>query len=116
MPTDPSRGGVAGQLHLRFVQSLPGARTNSDVPGAITWSTSASAVATVSSSLVTGVSAGTATITACVTATTNCASTLAVVGAQLDTGSLPYQRYAIGNAQTFTSLTLRAGTVTALAA
>jgi len=115
IPPDPILLGLNGQLHLRFVQSLPAARPNSDVPGTVTWSTSAAAVATVSSGLVTGVSAGTATITACVVATTNCASTLAVVGANLDTGSLPYQRYAIGNAQTFTSLTLRAGTVTVLA-
>ena len=115
IPPDPILLGLGGQLHLRFVQSLPGARPNSNVPGTVTWSTSAAAVATVSSGLVTGVSAGTATITACVVATTNCANTLAVVGAQLDTGSLSYQRYAIGNAQTFTSLTLRAGTVTVLA-
>jgi hypothetical protein len=115
LPPDPILLGLNGQLHLRFVQSLPAARPNSDVPGTITWSTSAAAVATVNGGLVTGVSAGTATITACVLATTNCANTLAVVGAQLDTVSLPYQRYAIGNAQTFTSLTLRAGTVTVLA-
>src|SRR6266852_3386411 len=115
IPPDPILLGLGGQLHLRFVQSLPGARPNSNVPGTGTWSTSAAAVATVSSGLVTGVSAGTATITACVVATTNCANTLAVVGAQLDTGSLSYQRYAIGNAQTFTSLTLRAGTVPVLA-
>jgi hypothetical protein len=115
LPPDPILLGLNGQLRLRFVQSLPAARPNSDVPGTVTWSTSAAAVATVNGGLVTGVSAGTATITACVLATTNCANTLAVVGAQLDTVSLPYQRYAIGNAQTFTSLTLRAGTVTVLA-
>jgi hypothetical protein len=118
IPPDPILLGLGGQLHLRFVQSLPGARPNSNVPGGVTWSTSASAVATVSGGLVTGASAGTATITACVVATTKCASTLAVVGSQLDTRLgplLPYQRFAIGNAQAFTSLTLRAGTVTYLA-
>jgi hypothetical protein len=115
LPPDPILLGLSGKLQLRFVQSLPAARPNTNVPGVVTWSTDNAAVATVSGGLVTGVSAGTATIKACV-ATTNCASTLAVVGGSLDIpGTLPYTRYAIGNAQTFTSLTLRSGTVTALA-
>src|SRR5229473_3477122 len=51
IPPDPILLGLGGQLHLRFVQSLPAARPNSDVPGTVTWSTSAAAVATVSSGL-----------------------------------------------------------------
>jgi hypothetical protein len=114
LPPDPILLGLSGKLQLRFVQSLPAARPNTDVLGAVTWTTGNASVATVSGGLVTGVSAGTATIKACVA--TNCASTLAVVGSSLDIpGTLPYQRYAIGNSQTFTSLILRAGTVTALA-
>src|SRR5439155_22519 len=84
-----------------------------DLTGTATWTSSATAVASAATGVVTGVSAGTATITACVA--TNCASTLAVVGDDLDVpGNLPYQRYAIGNSQKFTSLRLRQGTVTYL--
>ena len=125
LPPDPILLGLSGKLQLRFVQSLPAARPNTNVPGAV-WSTDNASVATVSGGLVTGVSTGKAIIQACVNVI-NCASTLAFVGDSLDTGAppgvppvvppakLPYQRYAIGNAQTFTSLILRAGTVTALA-
>jgi len=75
LPPDPILLGLSGKLQLRFVQSLPAARPNSDVPGVVTWTTDNASVATVSGGLVTGVAAGTATIKACVA--TNCASTLA---------------------------------------
>jgi hypothetical protein len=111
-PPDPILLGLGGKLQLQFLQS--GTSTHpSDLTGTATWTSSATAVASVASGLVTGVSAGTATITACVA--TNCASTLAVVGNDLDTGSFSYQRYAIGNSQKFNSLRLRQGTVTYLA-
>lgn len=114
IPADPFLLGITGQLHLRFVQTGLTGRPNSDVTGVVNWSTSNASVATVSSGLVTGAAAGTATITAC-TATNNCASSLAVVGSSLDIpGTLTYQRYAIGNSQTFTSLRLRSGIVTYL--
>jgi hypothetical protein len=112
LPPDPILLGLSGKLQLRFVQSLPAGRPNTNVAGA-NWTTDNAAIATVSGGLVTGVSAGTAIIKACVA--TNCDTTLAVVGSSLDTGTLPYKQYAIGNAQTFTSLSLRSGSVTALA-
>ena len=112
-PADPFLLGLGGNLPLQFLQY--GASTQpTDLTGSATWTSNATAVASVSGGTVTGVSAGTATITACVA--TNCASTLAVVGDSLDIpGALPYQRYAIGSAQTFSSLRLRPGTVTYLA-
>ena len=112
-PPDPILLGLGGKLQLLFLQY--GATTQpSDLTGTATWTSSATAVASVASGVVAGVSAGTATITACVA--TNCASTLAVVGDDLDVpGNLPYQRYAIGNSQKFNSLRLRQGTVTYLA-
>src|SRR5437763_357819 len=111
-PPDPILLGLGGKLQLLFLQY--GATTQpSDLTGTATWTSSATAVASVASGVVTGVSAGTSTITACVA--TNCASTLAVVGNDLDVpGNLPYQRYAIGNSQKFNSLRLRQGTVTYL--
>jgi hypothetical protein len=114
-PPDPILLGLGGKLPLQFLQY--GATTQpSDLTGTATWTSSATAVASVAGGLVTGVSAGTATITACVA--TNCASTLAVVGDNLDIPldpPLSYQRYAIGNSQKFSSLRLRPGTVTYLA-
>src|SRR5207302_2734773 len=112
-PPDPILLGLGGKLQLLFLQY--GATTQpSDLTGTATWTSSATAVASVASGVVAGVSAGTATITACVA--TNCASTLAVVGDDLDVpGNLPtYQRYAIGNSQKFNLLRLRQGTVTYL--
>ena len=61
LPADPILLGLSGKVKLRFVQSLPGARPNTDVSGAV-WSSKNASVATVSGGLVTGVSAGTATI------------------------------------------------------
>jgi hypothetical protein len=112
-PADPILLGLGGKLPLQFLQY--GASTQpTDLTGTATWTSNATAVASVSGGVVTGVNAGTATITAC--SATNCASTVAVVGDTLDIpGALPYQRYAIGSAQTFSSLSLRAGTVTYLA-
>src|SRR5439155_342632 len=60
LPADPILLGLSGKVKLRFVQSLPGARPNTDVSGAV-WSCKNASVATVSGGLVTGVSAGTAT-------------------------------------------------------
>ena len=122
-PPDPILLGLGGKLPLLFLQY--GATTQpTDLTGSATWTSSAATVASVAAGVVTGVSAGTATITACVA--TNCASTLAVVGDDLDVPgppglpgarprTLPYQPYAIGNSQKFNSLRLRQGTVTYLA-
>src|SRR5207237_1670528 len=58
LPPDPILLGLSGKLQLRFVQSLPASRPNSNVPGAA-WTTDNPSVATVSGGLVAGLSTGT---------------------------------------------------------
>jgi len=111
-PADPVLLGLSGQFPLQFFEYLSAALPT-NLTGTATWTSSNTSVATVSGGTVTGKSSGTATIQACVAS--NCASTLAIVGATIDTASYAsYQRFAIGGAQTFSSLWLRSGTVTYL--
>jgi hypothetical protein len=112
-PADPILLGLKGTLPLQLVQYTG---TLNPSPLSANWTSSSSTIAAVSGSgVVTGKSAGTATITGC-SGSTNCASTVAIVGDTLDMpGTLSYRRFAIGSSQTFNSLSLRAGTTTSLA-
>ncbi|HEY3354607.1 MAG TPA: hypothetical protein VGQ83_15250, partial [Polyangia bacterium] len=112
--TDPARLVVAsaGTAPVRFLRvANPTAIDLTTDPGTA-WSTSDPAVAQVSSGgIVTGVGAGLATITGCNTATSRCASTLVLVGRDVELpGGLGTGAIGIAGAQHFGSLTLHAGT------